>query len=129
MIRLSRVCAAVLSILTCLTPAAARQDFDAEIPGATDVELVVVEAGNCAYCYIFRRDVLPSYQSSERGKQVPVLFVDVNDTATAHLKLLTSIDVVPTFIVTKNRVEIGRLQGYSGPENFYHAINYLLTKP
>lgn len=129
MSRIPALFASAVFVFAGLAPTAARQDLNAEAPHSGGLELIVVEAENCAYCYIFRRDVLPNYELSERGKVAPVLFVDVNDTATARLKLETVIDIVPTFVVTKNRVEVGRIRGYSGPENFYHAMNYLLTKP
>ncbi len=102
-------------------------DPDASTPNASSLQLVVMEAPGCTYCGIFRRDVLPSYEASERAKELPVRFLDVNDTAVAELELQTSVNIVPTFIVVKDNKEIGRIPGYVGPEDFYHSINYLLS--
>lgn len=101
-------------------------DADASIPKLTNVELVVLEADGCIYCGLFRRDVLPSYQVSERAKDMPIRFVDVNDVPAAKIELLTPVDIVPTFVVLKHNKEVGRIPGYVGPENFFHTINYLL---
>jgi thioredoxin-related protein len=90
-------------------------------------ELLVEEAQYCIYCDLFRRDVLPAYEASEQGKQMPVRFIDVNDLDNAHLDLKSPVDIAPTFIVLKSQHEIGRIPGYVGPENFFHSINYLLA--
>lgn len=96
-------------------------------PHAGNLQLVVMEAAGCIYCTIFRRDVLPSYEVSERGKELPVRFVDVNDVETAGIKLQSPIDILPTFVVVKDNRELGRIPGYMGPEDFFHSINYLLS--
>lgn len=121
--------AAVAAILALATPASTRADLDhsTERAASTPYELIVVEADGCIYCDLFRRDVLPTYQSSNQGQQVPARFVDINDVDAAALTLKSKVDIVPTFIVMKNRNEIGRVPGYVGPENFYHAINYLMA--
>lgn len=90
-------------------------------------ELVVMEAPGCTYCTLFRRDVLPSYEASERAKDMPIRFIDVNDEAAAALGLEAPVEIVPTFVVLKNNHEIGRIPGYMGPEYFFHTINHLLS--
>jgi thioredoxin-related protein len=121
---------ALLLALTMIIPARSlRAGLDPEtaaLPTGT-LELVVIEADGCIYCGLFRRDVLPSYTVSEQGKQMPVRFVDVNDTNTARLDLKTPVDIVPTFIVVKSQHEVGRISGYMGPEDFFHSISYLLA--
>jgi thioredoxin-related protein len=102
-------------------------DFTAPVPHSADLELVVMEAPGCIYCTIFRRDVLPAYQNSERGKDVPIRFLDVNDDAVAALGLEAPVNIVPTFVVLKRNKEMGRLPGYVGPEAFYHTINFLIS--
>lgn len=108
---------------------AGRADIDptAPLPPAGNLQLVVMEAPGCIYCTIFRRDVLPSYEVSERGKEMPVRFIDVNDVEQSGIGLDAPIDILPTFVVIRDNHEVGRIPGYMGPENFYHSINYLLS--
>jgi thioredoxin-related protein len=118
-------------LFAALLPAAAavRADIDPDAPPptASNLQLVIMEAPGCTYCGIFRRDVLPSYEASKRAKELPVRFLDVNDQAASDLDLQTPVDIVPTFIVIKDKKEVGRIPGYVGPENFYHAINHLMS--
>jgi thioredoxin-related protein len=118
-------------VLAALLPATAavKADIDATAPPpkASNLQLVIMEAPGCTYCGIFRRDVLPSYEASERGKVLPVRFLDVNDAGASDLDLQSPVDIVPTFIVVKDKKEVGRIPGYVGPENFYHGINHLMS--
>lgn len=107
-------------------PGNAEVAIDTPIPHSGGLELLVLEADGCTYCGLFRRDVLPAYRTSERGKEVPVRFLDVNDVPASNVELETPVDIVPTFVVLKNNKELGRIPGYTGPENFFHTINYLL---
>jgi thioredoxin-related protein len=124
----------ILRFLRCLAVVAlagssgqAGLDIDATIPKASNLELVVMEAPGCTYCGIFRRDVLPAYEASERAKDVPIRFLDVNDVSSTKIDLETPVDIVPTFVILKDNKEIGRIPGYVGPETFFHTINYLLS--
>lgn len=105
----------------------ARVDPSAEIPGAASAQLIVMEADGCVYCPIFRRDVLPVYQASEHAKGMPVRFVDINDVEKSGLVLDGPISIVPTFVITKNNQEVGRIPGYLGPADFFQAIKYLVS--
>ncbi len=122
--------AASLMIAATLAASSSRAEID---PAATPpfnpsgFELIVLEANGCLYCSLFRRDVLPTFTASEQGRALPVRFLDINDLEGAGLELQSGVDVVPTFVVARDHKEIGRIPGYVGPENFYHAIEYLLS--
>ena len=121
---------ALLFALTMTVPPATTQaglDMGTGALPANSLELVVIEADGCIFCEIFRSDVLPSYEASEQGKQMPASFVDINDMEATHIEFKGAVDIVPTFIVVKNHREVGRISGYVGPENFFHSINYLLA--
>lgn len=115
-------------------PALAAHDTESEIgtlPGTrvdTTLQLVILEAPGCSYCNLFRRYVLPAYSASPRAREVPLRFVDLHDEAFAQLGLSAPVDLVPTAVLLQNNREVGRIPGYLGPENFFHAINHLLAK-
>jgi thioredoxin-related protein len=119
--------AAFVLLVTPLNSGRAEVDPNATIPASGNIQLIVMEAEGCIYCSIFRRDVLPSFEMSERGKEMPVRFVDVNDVEKSGIELRSPIDILPTFVVIKDNQELGRIPGYMGPEDFFHSINYLLS--
>lgn len=105
----------------------AARDLDAPA-GSSGLELVVLEVPGCIYCPVFRRDVLPRYEVSPRATEVPIRFLDLNDEAADRLDLDGPVDVAPTVVLLKRNREIGRIPGYIGPENFFHAVGYLLSR-
>ncbi|WP_083567686.1 thioredoxin family protein [Hyphomicrobium sp. CS1GBMeth3] len=92
----------------------------------TGVELIAFEAPGCAYCPIFRRDVAPSYAGTPAGKAAPLRFVDLNDPAAESLKLASPVTLVPTLVLVRDGVEIGRIAGYVGRENMHHILATML---
>ena len=115
--------------LVLLAPAASRAALDhtSPIEAPSGLEIVVVEAPGCIYCHLFRRDVWPTYQSSQRAKTVPMKFIDLNSATVEDLQLSGPIESVPTVLVLLRNQEVGRIPGYIGPEGFFHSIERLLA--
>lgn len=109
-----------------LAPGHAARPIETGSLPETDLELVVLELDNCIYCGLFRRDALPMYQASVRAQKVPIRFLDLNDKAADELGLDGPVTVVPTVVLMKGNREIGRVPGYIGPENFFHAVNHMI---
>ena len=54
-------------------------------------------------------------------------FTDLNEIENRSAGVDRPIDNVPTVLVLKDNHEVGRVSGYVGPENFFQAINNLLS--
>lgn len=100
---------------------------DAPPSAHSPFEIIVMEADGCIYCGIFRRDILPAFESSPRGKKMPVRFVDINEIDTARVTLERPIDILPTFVIVHDQREIGRIPGYVGQHDFFQSINYVMS--
>lgn len=120
------VLAALMLFLAPQWPSEAARPLDTGAATAGEFELVVLEVDNCIYCGLFRRDVLPRYQASPRAGTVPIRFLDLNDKAADALGLDGPVTVVPTVVLMRQNREVGRVPGYVGPENFFHAVNHLM---
>ncbi len=103
---------------------AAQRPASEPIP-ASRGQLIVFEASNCLYCRIFRRDVVPSYRNSPRAHAVPMRFIDVHETDLDSFKLQRPIKVLPTVVLMVKGQEIARIDGYAGPEPFFHMVSRL----
>lgn len=118
-----------LGLLAAAAPAAAPAAPD---PGqmhpatASGLELILFEAPGCAYCPVFRRDVAPSYAATRVGKSAPLRVVDINDEAASALTLKSPVTVVPTVVLVRDGVEIGRIAGYVGRANMHRILDTLL---
>jgi thioredoxin-related protein len=118
--------AAVCVLALGAAPGRAIVDLETAAIPDRPLELLVVEISNCLYCGLFRRDVAPTYKASERGRSVPMRFIDINAPDVDRLALLSPIDSVPTVLVVENGREVGRIAGYVGPEIFFHSLNRIL---
>lgn len=106
------------------TWAATRDGADAT--QASGLELIAFEVPGCAYCPIFRRDVAPSYAASRAGRLAPLRYVDLNDAAADRLSLSGPITIVPTLVLMRDGVEVGRITGYVGPEAVHRLLDTML---
>ena len=111
-------------------PGHAALDKDAVAAPSTGLEILVVEVEGCLYCMLFRRDVAKAYKASKRAKSVPMRFAHLRTIDKPpkgrKLTLKRPVESVPTVILLKDNVEVGRIPGYTGPENFFHAINFMI---
>lgn len=125
-----RVIASALSILLLSAGLgiAARTADSGPLPSSDGIELVVFEVEGCAYCEMFRRDILPAYRHSPRAAEVPIRFVDLN-LGSRGLVLDAPIEVVPTAVLMRDRRETGRIAGYAGAESFFRMMRFLLGQP
>jgi len=121
------VAAAIVAAMPPASGIALQHIETAAIP-APYLEVVVVESADCIYCDLFRRNVLSSYKESPRARDVPLRFLDLEALTASNLVLAEPISIVPTVLVLRDNVEIGRIPGYVGWEDFFHSINYLLAR-
>lgn len=101
-------------------------DVVAGVQPPTGLELIAFEAPGCAYCPLVRRDVAPTYANTRAGKAAPLRFVDLNDRAAKSFQLSQPISIVPTLVLVRDGVEIGRISGYVGPANIHRILDPML---
>jgi hypothetical protein len=126
----TKTLSAVIAVVACcllVSPSSrAARDQATARPSQVTQELIVLEAPNCAYCTVFRQDVLPRYQRSPRAGDVPIRFLDLNDPAADKLKLDAAVTMVPTVVLMRDGIEAGRITGYWGPDAFFKGIAKML---
>tara|TARA_Y100000589_G_C26910947_1_gene530287 strand:+ start:191 stop:457 length:267 start_codon:yes stop_codon:yes gene_type:complete len=82
----------------------------------------------CIYCIVWEKQVGKVYNKTEISKKLPLqrFYVDQID-----LKMKSRIfntNITPTFVILKNKIEIGRISGYSNPEMFWWQIDEIIEK-
>jgi hypothetical protein len=118
-------CAVVLASGGAFQANAAR-DQTAPKAGAISQEIVVFEVENCNVCGVFRDHVVPRYRQSPRASELPIRFVDVNESDVTKMKLAAPIQMVPTMVMMRGGQEVDRISGYTGPENFFILVGKML---
>lgn len=91
-------------------------------------ELVMFETEGCVWCAAWNRDVGGIYHKTEAGRVAPLRRVDRDDPRPEDLKDLEGIVFTPTFVLTEDGQEIGRINGYPGNEHFWGLLGVLVAK-
>lgn len=97
----------------------------AAVPGG--LALLLVESPGCPFCAAFRREVLPGYAARAEGRAAPVVPVPLEGPWPDGLVLAGAPYATPTFILLRDRVEVGRFQGYESPSWFWRELGALLA--
>lgn len=95
---------------------------------AIAAELVYVELKSCGYCIRFNKQMAHAYQTSEIGQRIPLRRVSLIGRWPADLKNVDRPPYTPVFILVEDGRELGRFNGYTGPEQFNRELQRLLKK-
>lgn len=91
------------------------------------MRLLMVQKRGCIYCAAWDREIAPGYATSGPGRRAPLMRVEIDGPWPDGLALASRPFVTPTFILLRGGVEIGRIQGYAGPEWFFADLDRLLA--
>jgi len=96
--------------------------------GAGAAELVMFEDPGCPWCRRWHAEIGPAYPLTAEGQVAPLRRVLISDQAKAGVSLQQPITATPTFVLSDNGREIGRIVGYPGSEFFYALLGSLLKR-
>ena len=96
-------------------------------------ELLMFSVKNCIYCIAFNEQVAPTYNDTKYAETLPLTIIDNADIPDwFHIAYdkgdIKPIRGTPTFIIfdTESQVEIDRIVGYNGKDEFFARIAYCI---
>jgi len=92
-----------------------------------DVSLVIFEAADCPYCAKWNHEISQIYPKTQEGKVAPLKRYDLYEEL-PEIKFQTNVRFTPTFVLTRDNEELGRIEGYSNDEQFWILLNSLLEE-
>jgi hypothetical protein len=95
---------------------------------APAAELLMYERNGCVWCARWDRDVGPVYGKTEEAKVLPLRRINIDRPAADGIKLASPVIYTPTFVVSDNGREIGRITGYINDDSFWGLLGALLAK-
>lgn len=122
-----RAMLATMVSVTTLGAALPRQAMAAT--GDTPVyRLLMVEQRGCYYCEKWKHEIGPAYPQSAEARIAPLEFVDLRGQWPEGITVGARPVFTPTFILLKDGVEAGRLEGYAGEHFFWGLLDQMLVE-
>ena len=89
-------------------------------------ELVMVERDGCHWCERWNAEIAHIYPKTDEGKRAPLRRVNIRDLPD-DITFVSRPIFTPTFVLVQDGHELGRVEGYAGPDFFWHLLGQLLT--
>ena len=93
--------------------------------GDTTTELVMFEQPGCPICLRWNREIAPIYPKTPESKAAPLRRVTLGEDG--GIALAEPVRYTPTFVLTKNGREAGRMTGYLNDDMFWGLLDRMLA--
>ncbi len=91
-------------------------------------ELLFVERSGCPWCVRFEKEVLPIYGKTPAGDVAPLVKVSLDAGQPKDVALNLPVRFTPTFILLRDRKEVGRITGYMNDATFWGLLEKMLAE-
>lgn len=96
---------------------------------AGDLELLMFEQEGCIYCLRWHEEIGPAYPRTREGASAPLRRLDLRAPLPGDVTLTGRPPVfTPTFVLLRDGIETGRIEGYAGDEFFWFLLNGMLSR-
>ena len=95
---------------------------------AGKLQLVMFDRVGCPWCAKWDAEVGEVYHKTWEGERAPLRRLSMHPPYPSDLSFITNIIYSPTFVLVRDRQEIGRIVGYPGEAHFYVQLSQLLEK-
>lgn len=102
-------------VLACLLP----------LTATAQTYLLMAEETGCAWCARWNEDIAPIYPKTAEGKAAPLKRYDVHG-ETPDVAFERNVHYTPTFILVRDGIEVGRIEGYPGEDFFWGLLAMML---
>lgn len=90
-----------------------------------DSQLFMAEEKGCYWCAKWHEEIAHIYPKSPEGHAAPLVRYDLNNEI-PDVAFAKSVHFTPTFILVKNGVEVGRIEGYPGEDFFWGLLAMMI---
>jgi len=92
------------------------------IPAAAETFLLMAEEEGCAWCQRWDEEIAHIYPKTVEGRTAPLKRYDLHGDAPADVLFAREVHFTPTFILVKDGLEVGRIEGYPGEDFFWGLL-------
>jgi hypothetical protein len=97
------------------------------VVAADSAELVMYRRAGCPWCAAWDREIPPIYSKTEVGRRLPVRLVALEGER-PRITLARPIMYPAPFVLVDKGGQVGRIEGYPGPDFFWGLLECLEAK-
>lgn len=95
---------------------------------AADLRLIMFEEDGCVWCARWEEEIGPAYPNTEYAEIAPLSKLDIDDEVPEGITLDRPAHLTPTFVLLADGAEVGRMEGYPGPEFFWFLLDEIIAE-
>lgn len=95
------------------------------LAAAWSAELILVRQDGCHWCAEWEAEIGLAYPQTEEGARAPLRRVNLRDLP-EDVEFKSRPVFTPTFVLVHEGQELGRIEGYPGPDFFWPMLESLL---
>lgn len=113
---MARLAAFVLAFATFLPLAA-----------SADTYLLMAEEKGCMWCARWNDEIAHIYPKTKEGQTAPLQRYDLHS-ETPDVEFARRVHFTPTFILVRDGIEVGRIEGYPGEDFFWGLLSMMFDR-
>jgi hypothetical protein len=102
--------------------------FLAPMVARAETLLLMFEQPGCIYCARWHAEVGPEYPITDEGKAAPLRQLQLRDPLPEGFAIVSPPVFTPTFVLVRDGVEVGRIEGYPGEDFFWPMLADLIGR-
>jgi hypothetical protein len=100
----------------------------APIGAFAETRLLMAEETGCVWCERWNQEIAHIYPKTSEGKTAPLQRFDLHGETPENVTFKTGVRFTPTFILVKDGIEVGRIEGYPGEDFFWGLLNIMFEQ-
>ncbi|MGJ3261828.1 MAG: thioredoxin family protein [Salinarimonas sp.] len=96
--------------------------------GAQGITVTMFRRAGCPWCHTWDREIGGIWPRSDVGARHAMRMVDLDTDPMPEIVLERPVRFTPTFVVSRDGAEIGRIEGYPGQDFFWGLIERLVAE-
>lgn len=93
---------------------------------ARAAEMLMFEEAACPWCAAWDREIGPVWPKTPEGRFAPLRRLDIHEPLPEGIALASRPAYTPTFVLTLDGREVGRIEGYPGEDLFWMRVAMLV---
>ena len=93
-----------------------------------DAMLLMAEEDGCPWCERWHDEIGHIYPKTAEGKTAPLTTYDIHDGLPAGIETESRVSFTPTFILLRDGIEVGRIEGYPGEDFFWGLLTMMFEQ-